>query len=184
MSAAMALVPGDSNGSHDVCVRDRRFGTTNVVSVDTIATQENVPSTDSFISADGRHVAFISSASNLVPGDTNHDDDVFVRDLRAVGFSSLCEPGLGGVVACPCQNPPSGAGRGCDNSTATGGAVLAATGLTALSNDSLVFTTHGETGTALSIVMQGNGGISAGVTHGPGVRCLGGTGIPPPYITQ
>ena len=35
------------------------------------------------ISADGRYVAFESGASNLVPGDTNHRDDVFVRDLRS-----------------------------------------------------------------------------------------------------
>jgi WD40-like Beta Propeller Repeat len=34
------------------------------------------------ISADGRYVAFSSDASNLVPGDTNHSDDVFVRDLK------------------------------------------------------------------------------------------------------
>ena len=33
------------------------------------------------ISADGRDVAFMSYASNLVPGDTNHSRDVFVRDL-------------------------------------------------------------------------------------------------------
>jgi Tol biopolymer transport system component len=31
-------------------------------------------------SADGRFVAFISSASNLVPGDVNQRPDVFVRD--------------------------------------------------------------------------------------------------------
>ena len=35
------------------------------------------------ISADGRFVAFDSLASNLVPGDTNGTNDVFVRDRRA-----------------------------------------------------------------------------------------------------
>ena len=34
------------------------------------------------VSADGRYVAFISDASNLVPGDANGVADVFVRDLR------------------------------------------------------------------------------------------------------
>ena len=34
------------------------------------------------VSADGRYVAFLSDASNLVPGDTNGVADVFVRDLR------------------------------------------------------------------------------------------------------
>jgi hypothetical protein len=37
------------------------------------------------ISADGRFVAFDSSASDLVPGDTNGVDDVFVRDRGPVG---------------------------------------------------------------------------------------------------
>src|SRR5690348_8035959 len=32
------------------------------------------------VSADGRYVVFSSSASNLVPGDTNGADDVFVKD--------------------------------------------------------------------------------------------------------
>jgi hypothetical protein len=40
----------------------------------------NGPSGPSSISTDGRYVAFTSSASNLVPGDTNGAADVFVRD--------------------------------------------------------------------------------------------------------
>ena len=39
------------------------------------------------LSADGRFVAFISGASNLVPGDTDGAWDVFVRD-RATGRTS------------------------------------------------------------------------------------------------
>jgi hypothetical protein len=35
------------------------------------------------ISADGRYVAFFSRATNLVPGDTNGVDDIFVRDRVA-----------------------------------------------------------------------------------------------------
>ena len=35
------------------------------------------------LSHDGRYVAFESSASNLVPGDTNNVSDIFVRDLVA-----------------------------------------------------------------------------------------------------
>jgi Tol biopolymer transport system component len=34
------------------------------------------------ISADGRFVAFVSDSSHLVPGDTNGESDVFVRDLQ------------------------------------------------------------------------------------------------------
>ncbi|MBZ5641923.1 MAG: hypothetical protein LAO19_04125 [Acidobacteriia bacterium] len=43
------------------------------------------------ISADGRYVAFISSATNLVAGDNNGAADVFVRDTCA-GVASGCTP--------------------------------------------------------------------------------------------
>ena len=39
------------------------------------------------ISANGRVVAFLSNATNLVPGDTNGEGDVFVRDRRPAGSS-------------------------------------------------------------------------------------------------
>ncbi len=42
----------------------------------------NASSADPALSADGRFVAFTSSASDLVPGDTNGLPDVFVRDLQ------------------------------------------------------------------------------------------------------
>jgi hypothetical protein len=70
---------------------------------------------------------------------------------------------------------PSGLGRGCDNSAATGGAILSASGGTYLSSDSLVFTTSGERPTALSIVLQGTTSPAAGIVYGQGVRCVGGT---------
>ena len=57
---------------------------------------------------------------------------------------SICEPGVGGVIACPCGNAPAGSGLGCDNSSNTGGAQLTATGIARLSFDTVVFTTNGE----------------------------------------
>src|SRR6185295_16029024 len=70
-------------------------------------------------------------------------------------FTSSCDPGVAGVRACPCSNPPSGPGRGCDNSSATGGAALSASGSASLANDTVVFTTQGERPTAASILIQG-----------------------------
>jgi hypothetical protein len=90
-------------------------------------------------------------------------------------MTSLCGPGIGGVIACPCSNPPGGPGSGCDNSGATGGAVLAASGDTHLSSDSLVFTTSGEKPTATSILLQGSALDPSGVVYGQGVRCVAGT---------
>jgi Tol biopolymer transport system component len=175
VSYATNLVPNDTNGVSDVFVRDRMAGTTERVSVSTAGAQGDLASTFAKLSSDGRYVVFTSLATNLVSGDTNGLEDVFVRDRAAAGFASLCDPGADGVIACPCSNPPSGSGRGCDNSSATGGAVLAASGIAYLSMDSLVFTTNSEKPTATSIVMQGNSLIAGGLVFGQGVRCVGGT---------
>jgi Tol biopolymer transport system component len=79
-SGAWNLVPGDTNDTTDVFVRDRRTGTTGRVSVSGTGEQGNGESFSPVLSADGRYVAFDSDASNLVPGDTNDTNDVFVRD--------------------------------------------------------------------------------------------------------
>ncbi|MFI2618386.1 RICIN domain-containing protein [Streptomyces sp. NPDC018584] len=83
VSNAPDLVPGDTNGYSDVFVRDLQTGTTQRVSVTDSGGQGNSGASEPAISADGRHVAFESSSSNLVPGDTNNSGDVFVRDLQA-----------------------------------------------------------------------------------------------------
>jgi Tol biopolymer transport system component len=94
-----ALVPSDTNGLADVYVRDRLLGTTIWASVPLTGTATGL-STAAAISADGRFVAFQSTASNLVPGDTNGVSDVFVRDLQTgrterVSVDSTGTPGNG-----------------------------------------------------------------------------------------
>jgi Tol biopolymer transport system component len=79
-SGASNIVPGDTNDSSDIFVRDRLTNTTTRVSVDSAGNQGNSYSYRPSISADGRFVVFESDASNLVPGDTNNSDDIFVRD--------------------------------------------------------------------------------------------------------
>ncbi|MDO8615222.1 MAG: thrombospondin type 3 repeat-containing protein [Dehalococcoidia bacterium] len=84
MSWAPNLVPDDTNAAVDVFVRDRQLGTTERVSVSNDEAQANgnyiLNSAYPEISADGRFVAFISFASNLVATDTNDSMDIFVRD--------------------------------------------------------------------------------------------------------
>src|SRR5947208_191132 len=82
-STASNLVGGDTNGVGDVFVRDRKTGKTTRVSVDSHGVQANGESFAASISADGRFVAFLSSASNLVAGDGNAAGDGFVRDRKA-----------------------------------------------------------------------------------------------------
>jgi Tol biopolymer transport system component len=67
--------------SGQVFVRDLVAGTTTLASAAADGGPGNGSSGPASISADGRHVAFVSSASNLVPGDGNDQPDVFVRDL-------------------------------------------------------------------------------------------------------
>jgi hypothetical protein len=79
-SHAGNLVAGDANGAQDVFVRDRTGGTTTRVSVDSAGVEANSTSDVPSISADGNVVAFMSTATNLVAGDTNSATDVFVHD--------------------------------------------------------------------------------------------------------
>ncbi|MEG4632537.1 calcium-binding protein [Microcoleus sp. AR_TQ3_B6] len=75
------LVPGDTNANFDIFVRDLSTNTTARASVNSAGNQGNRDSRDPYISADGRFVGFWSSATNLVPGDNNNTQDIFVRDL-------------------------------------------------------------------------------------------------------
>lgn len=78
-SDAANLVPGDTNGTRDVFLRDRLLGTITRVSVASDGAQGNGPSDYPLVSGQGRSVVFLSSASNLVSGDTNQFADLFVR---------------------------------------------------------------------------------------------------------
>src|SRR5207247_971346 len=97
-SLATNLVAGDTNGFFDVFVHDRQTGATTRVSVDSAGTQGDGHSSSPAISADGRFVAFTSHDTNLVTGDTNNSDDVFLRD-RQSGTTSRVSVGAGGVQA-------------------------------------------------------------------------------------
>ena len=81
-SEADNLAANDTNGFRDVFVRDLATGTNTLVSADTSGLTGNGISFEPAISGDGRFVAFTSSATNLVAGDTNEAMDVFVRDLQ------------------------------------------------------------------------------------------------------
>ena len=99
-SYASNLVDGDTNEAGDVFVRDTVSNTTIRVSVNSSGEEGNQSSRSHAISADGRYVVFSSYASNLVDGDTNEADDVFVRDTVSntttrISVSSSGEEGNG-----------------------------------------------------------------------------------------
>jgi Tol biopolymer transport system component len=81
-SLASNLVDDDTNGRLDVFVKNLQTGVTTRASTDSSGSQANGDSRNPAISADGRFVAFESSAGNLVIGDTNGATDVFVKELQ------------------------------------------------------------------------------------------------------
>lgn len=85
-SRASNLVAGDGNGVQDVFAKDLTTGTTERISVDVGGGDADALSTLHAISENGDVVAFVSSATNLVGGDSNGLGDVFVR-RRSVGLT-------------------------------------------------------------------------------------------------
>ncbi|MFA6002373.1 MAG: calcium-binding protein, partial [Thermoleophilia bacterium] len=81
-SGASNIVPGDTNGVADIFVKDTRTGA--VAQASSSAGGERGDNNSDFpaISADGRFVAFMSDATNLVADDTNGKMDVFIKDMQ------------------------------------------------------------------------------------------------------
>lgn len=76
-SLADNLVEQDTNQKMDIFVFDRQDGRT-----ECLTRQADGHSYNATISANGRFVAFVSQAENLVPGDNNGLEDVFVHDRQ------------------------------------------------------------------------------------------------------
>ena len=106
-SASTNLVSDDSNGFFDIFVHDRQTGTTTLVSVASDGSLGNNASNSTSISADGRYVAFLSGATNLVSEDTNlGHEDVFVHD-RQTGQTSLVSRASDGTQGIYGSSSPS-----------------------------------------------------------------------------
>ncbi|MBN4005470.1 ELWxxDGT repeat protein [Nostoc sp. LPT] len=106
------LVSGDNNGNYDIFVRDLGTGTTTLVSASSSGEQGNNVSYNPTISANGRYVVFSSAASNLVTGDTNGFEEIFVRDLITGTTNRVAVSTNGTPGSFPSNNPAiSGDGR-------------------------------------------------------------------------
>ncbi len=82
-SAASNLVLGDTNGQIDIFVYERGPDLLERVSLSNLGAQANLSCENPDISSDGRFVAFESTSTSLVPGDTNSAKDIFVYDRNA-----------------------------------------------------------------------------------------------------
>jgi len=111
-SVATNLVEGDTNEMMDVFVHEPASGETLRVSVSSSGAQGNKHSSwvsnynVRTISADGRFVAFESCATNLVDGDTNYHNDIFVHD-RTTGETTRVSVSSDGEQANCYSHTPS-----------------------------------------------------------------------------
>ncbi|MFD7662271.1 TolB family protein [Streptomyces sp. NPDC059788] len=104
-SNAANLVPGDTNADTDIFVHDRRTGRTESVTVDGRPPQGRQGAQMPVISADGRSVAFASSREDLVPGDTNGAQDIFVRNRRTGAVTRVSVSATGEQATGPSASP-------------------------------------------------------------------------------
>jgi Tol biopolymer transport system component len=103
-SQASNLLPGDTNGTGDIFVRDTLLGATTRVSVSSAGSQANFESSAPEITPDGRFVLFVSSASNLATSDTNNSEDVFVHD-RQTGATTCVSVTASGATGSGASGP-------------------------------------------------------------------------------
>jgi Tol biopolymer transport system component len=98
-----ALFPRDNNHALDVVMRDAVSGTNELISCrnnscPSFSADGLTPGSQFSITPDGRWAVFSSYADDLVPNDSNQNQDVFVRDLHN-GTTTLVSAGLDGNPA-------------------------------------------------------------------------------------
>jgi len=96
-STASNLVDGDSNGFEDVFVVNLQSGEVELVDQSATGDQANAASTQPVISGDGRFVAFVSAATNLVPGATAGLEEIYLFDRADGSLQWISAPRIGAV---------------------------------------------------------------------------------------
>jgi Tol biopolymer transport system component len=76
------LAEDDGNEKYDVFLHDRKTGTTTRVSVSSAGGEAGEDCFGATVSSNGRYVAFLSAAEELVAGDLNGTTDVFLHDRK------------------------------------------------------------------------------------------------------
>jgi murein DD-endopeptidase MepM/ murein hydrolase activator NlpD/Tol biopolymer transport system component len=111
-STAFNLILEDTNNASDVFIRERAINETRLASLSQEGFLGNRPSYSPSLSADGRHVAFVSEATNLVANDTNGVADIFIRDLQNHTTFLVSKSSAGHLANGPSRHPSiSGDGR-------------------------------------------------------------------------
>jgi hypothetical protein len=131
-------------------------------------TQTNSDNFVPHMTPDKRVITYTSTASNIVPNDTNGFRDIFASTLGGPGTAFCFGDGTG--TACPCGNNGV-AGNGCANSVNASGAHLEASGSPSVASDTLILRGNGMPNAAC-LYFQGTTQQSS--VFGDGLRCAGG----------
>jgi Tol biopolymer transport system component len=110
VSADAELTGAEYDGMPNIFVLDLHTGANELVSVNEAGSGPgNGASIHPVISANGRRIAFTSLASDMVAGDTNRVEDIFVRDLDLnITFRASHDDGEGAVRALSPAISPDG----------------------------------------------------------------------------
>lgn len=105
------LVTGDMNMASDVFLRDIAAGSTTRVSLTSTGAELDAAAYGGSMSSDGTKVVFNTAATNVLPGDTNGFNDVFIRNLtnntvklasgKGGGSSFITDNGISGGAISP-----------------------------------------------------------------------------------
>ena len=167
-STASRFVDGDANGAvRDVFTFDVATGQRRLISF--AAGGANGPSSSPALSADGTRVAFVSSASNLVPGDGNGAADVFLTD-RDGNVTRVSVAADGGDANGPSSDPDISAdGRFVAFESAASNLVAGDT-----NGAPDVFMRDLRTGTTTLVSAARGGGPGNGASGAPAISAGGG----------
>lgn len=160
------LDPADQNGtSFDVYFRDTQTGLTELISVTPSGVSGNAGSYGLWVSDDGRYVAFWSDATDLVAGDVNGQNDIFLRDRQLGTTTLVILSSSGAQLNAFAYGTFSGNGRYFAFRTSASNAVFGDT-----NQDSDIFVRDLLAGTTQRVTLTPTGGEShmnpfPGITH-------------------
>ena len=102
---------------------------------------------------------------------------VFLGASVNAQMTQFCLPGQGGVLQCPCGNPPAGGGLGCNNFGfgPSKSGTLDATGVASLMSDSILLRATGLNSKVRCYFYTGSMTVPSGTIMGAGIRCVSGS---------
>jgi Tol biopolymer transport system component len=170
-SQAKNLVALDANDACDIFVHDRQTGQTTRVSVSSSGAEAQGASNDPAISADGRYVAFVSDAANLVAGDTGGYRNVFLHDQKT-GQTNRISAGFGGATVDGDSDSPAISGDGSTIVFRSDATNLLATGSDTNSFGD-IFAYDRPTGTISRVSVTSGGAQAQGESTSPAISADG-----------